>query len=94
MAIPGFSVLQADTPEEAAIQMIDAFPGAARLLKKAEIVGSTSLELIQGAGFDLMPDPTRKFPNHHRIVHRDGLAGFTEENLSKLSAAFYNTDRT
>jgi hypothetical protein len=93
MKIPGFSVLKADTPEEAAFQMNDAFPGATQLVTKAKIVGSTSLQLIHGAGFDLMPDPTRKFPNHHRVIHRDGVAGFTDKNLSQLATAFYNSFR-
>ena len=79
MEIPGLSVLQADTPEEAATQIINAFPGAKRLIEKAGIVGSTTRKLIESAGFRLRRDPTRKFPNHHRIIHRDGSAGFTRQ---------------
>ena len=54
----------------------------------AETVGSTTEEAIRGAGFDIMPDPTRKFPNHNRIIHPEGAAGFIDENLARLSKAF------
>jgi hypothetical protein len=46
---PGFSVLRADTAEAAAQQMLDAFPGAAQLLEKAAIVGSTSSHRLHAA---------------------------------------------
>jgi hypothetical protein len=43
-------------------------------------------------GFDVIPVPTSNFPNHGRIIHpTDGAAGFTPENLEKLSQAFTNT---
>lgn len=30
-------------------------------------------------------------PNHYRITHPDGAAGFNDGNLALLSAAFVNT---
>jgi hypothetical protein len=56
----------------------------------AGLVGSTSAEAIRAAGFEVVTDPSRKFPNHARIIHPDGSAGFSEENRQRLSAAFRN----
>ena len=47
-----------------------------------------TVEKIRATGFDVIPDPTRKFPNHGRIVHPDGVTGFTDENLRGLAAVF------
>jgi hypothetical protein len=88
---PGFSVLKAENPAEAARQMIAAFPNAVSLHFKARVVGSSTEDLIKGAGFELLANPTRKFPNHYRIIHPAGLAGFTEENLARLSTVFNDT---
>jgi hypothetical protein len=87
----GISVLRGGTPAEAAEQIKAAFPGATKLQESAKIVGSTTEDAIRGAGFDVLPDPTRRFPNHHRIVHPEGAAGFTDENLALLSEAFTDT---
>ncbi len=87
---PGISVLKADTPEQAAQQMKDAFPNATKLHDAARVVGSTSEQSIRNAGFDIMPDATKKFPNHHRIIHPNGAAGFNKKNLQKLSDAMVN----
>ena len=54
-------------------------------------VGSATKETIRAAGFDVMPDPTRRFPNHHRVIHPDGVVGFVDDNLALLSEAFTNT---
>jgi hypothetical protein len=35
-----------------------------------------------------MANPRTKFPNHDRIIHPDGVAGFVDENLARLSKAF------
>ncbi|MEM6736843.1 MAG: hypothetical protein AAF620_12335, partial [Bacteroidota bacterium] len=85
---PGISVLKAETPEQAAQQMKNAFPNATKLHDAARVVGSGSEQSIRNAGFDILPDATRKFPNHHRIIHPNGTAGFNKENLQKLSNAF------
>jgi len=85
---PGFSVLTGGTPQEAAKQIQDAFPNAIRLQRAAETIGSATLEEIRAAGFEVIPDSTKKFPNHARVIHPQGLAGFTDERLEKLSKAF------
>ena len=91
LAVPGISVLKADRPEEAAAAIRAAFPKANGLQAAAATVGSATEEAIRDAGFDVIPDPTVRFPNHHRIIHRDGAAGFNDPNLAKLAGAFTNT---
>jgi hypothetical protein len=91
---PGFSVLLGGTPAEAADQMRQAFPDPrkfARLHRQAEAVGATTVAAIQAAGFDVLPDRSTKFPNHARIVHPDGVTGFSDVNLERLSRAFTQT---
>lgn len=91
---PGISVLLGATAEEVRLQVQRAFPLATRLLEAAETIGSTTVELIRNAGFDIIADPTRHFPNHARVVHRDGVRGFRDANLRGLSRAFTNTTRS
>jgi hypothetical protein len=88
---PGISVLVAASPPDAARQMRSAFPTAASLHELARTVGSSSVALIRAAGFDVVHAPTRKFPNHSRIIHPAGLAGFSSAELARLSAAFDDT---
>lgn len=88
---PGISVLKAPIPSEAADQIRAAFPRAVDLHEAAKIVGTTTAEKIRAAGFDLLPYPTRKLPNHHRLIQPDGAAGFSDENLQKLSETFTDT---
>jgi hypothetical protein len=88
---PGISVLRTPTPSEAARQIRGAFPGATGLHEAAKVVGSTTTEKIRDAGFDVIPNPTKRLPNHHRLIHPDGVAGFSEENLKRLSEAFTDT---
>ncbi len=88
---PGISVLKAPSPADAARQIREAFPNAEELHEAARVVGSTTAEKIQSAGFDVMPNPTRKLPNHHRVIHPDGAAGFGDENLKRLSEVFTDT---
>lgn len=88
---PGISVLKAASPTEAAQQIRSAFPKAQALHKAAGTVGSTHEELIRVAGFDVVPFPSATLPNHHRIVHADGAAGFHDDNLAKLAEVFQNT---
>jgi len=45
---------------------------------------------VRAAGFDVLPDPIRKFPNHWSFVNPDGASGFTNDNLEKLSSVFRN----
>lgn len=85
---PGISVFKGGSPADSAQQIKKAFPNASVLHEAAKVVGSTNEELIRSAGFDIMFDPTKKFPNHHRITHPNGLEGFNNENLSMLSDVF------
>jgi hypothetical protein len=56
-----------------------------------EAVGTATAAAIRAAGFEVLPDPTARLPNHGRLVHPGGLAGFTDENLARLAQAFQNT---
>lgn len=88
---PGISVLKSPSPSDAARQIREAFPEAERLHEAAKTIGSTNAEKIRSTGFDIIPNPTRKLPNHHRIIHPDGAAGFSDKNLEKLSEVFTDT---
>jgi hypothetical protein len=88
---PGISLLQGPSPGEAARQMRQAFPAADGLHEAAQVIGSTTVDKIREAGFDVMPNPTKKLPNHYRLIHPEGVAGFNAENLARLSAAFTET---
>lgn len=88
---PGISVLKAPSPGAAAADMRAAYPDATGLHEAAKTVGSSTTEAIRKAGFDVIPTPSKRLPNHHRIVHPDGAAGFTDENLKRLAEAFTNT---
>lgn len=91
LEIPGISVLRAGSPQEAARQIRAAFPKAWALHEASRVVGSTTHELIQSAGFDLIVAPSTTLPNHYRIVHPAGAAGFSDENLVRLAAVFEDT---
>jgi RHS repeat-associated protein len=88
---PGISVLQGCCPCDIAQQMRNAFPKATGLLKATETVASGTADAVRRAGFDVIDDPTNKFPNHARIIHPDGLNGFSDENLTRLSEALGTT---
>lgn len=88
---PGISVLQAASHAEAVRQIREAFPNAEELSQAAQVVGSTSVEKVRSTDFDIIANPTRKLPNHHRLVHLDRAAGFSDENLQRLSSIFRNT---
>ena len=88
---PGISVLLHGTPQEAAAQMRRAFPGARKWRETAHTVGTTTAAAIREAGFDIVPDPTTRFPNHARLIHPQGVEGFTDESLATLAATFRDT---
>lgn len=88
---PGISVLKAPTPGAAAEQIRAVFPRAKGLHEASKTVGSTTEEAIRSVGFEIIPNPTRKLPNHYRIIHPEGVAGFTDENLARLAEVFTNT---
>jgi hypothetical protein len=91
LAPPGISVLKAPSPAGVAAQIRSAFPGASELHEACKVIGSTSVEAIRDAGFDIIANPTRRLPNHHRIIHSEGASGFVDENLERLSIAFCET---
>jgi hypothetical protein len=88
---PGISLLHAPSPEEAARQMREAFPAATALHDAAHVIASTTVDMIRQAGFDVVPNPTKKLPQHYRLIHPEGVAGFTDINLHRLSAVFHET---
>jgi hypothetical protein len=88
---PGISVLLGGTPQEAAAQMRQAFPGSRKWRRTAHTVGTTTVAALRQAGFEIVPDPTARFPNHARLIHPDGVAGFTDVNLERLAPTFRDT---
>jgi hypothetical protein len=88
---PGLSLLRAPSPAEAARQIRAAFPSADMLHEAAQVIGSTTVDNIRQAGFDVLPNPTKKLPNHYRLIHAEGVAGFNDGNLARLSAVFTET---
>lgn len=88
---PGISVLLDGTPQEAAAQMRQAFPRSKKWLAAAGTVGTTTAAELRQAGFEIVPDPTVRFPNHARLIHSDGASGFSDRNLKKLARTFSDT---
>jgi len=88
---PGISVLLGGTPQEAATQMRQAFPRSRKWRRTAHTVGTTIAAALRQAGFEIVPDPTTRFPNHARLIHPDGVAGFTDANLERLAQTFRDT---
>lgn len=84
-------MLKSSSPSQAAINIRKALEDATDLHEAAKTIGSITIELVRSVGFDVMPNPSKRIPNHHRIVHPDGIAGFSEENLARLSDVFTNT---
>jgi hypothetical protein len=83
---PGISTLAGGSPAEAAEAMRRRFPRKAP--KGQTLVGSSTVAQIRSAGFDVIMDPTARFPQHARLIHPDGSAGFSQENLERLAKAF------
>lgn len=88
---PGISLLLDGTPQEAASQMKQAFPRSKKWNQAAATVGTASVAAVRQMGFDIEPDPTSRFPNHARLIHPDGAAGFSEANLEGLERVFSDT---
>lgn len=85
---PGISVLVGVTPQQAADQMRAAFKNAPGLHELSKITGSSTTDKIAAAGFMVIPNDSDRLPNHGRLIHPAGVAGFTPENLKRLSDAF------
>jgi hypothetical protein len=88
---PGISVLKSPTPGAAAADIRAAYPDAEGLHEAAKIVASTTIEAVRSACFDVIHTPSRRLPNHHRLIHPEGVMGFTDENLTRLALVFTNT---
>jgi hypothetical protein len=87
---PGISVLLGGTPEQAAADMRRVFGPRSTLGRLARVVGTAEIKAIREMGFDVIAAKTDNFPNHGRLIHLCGIAGFTPENLAKLATVFAN----
>ena len=88
---PGISVIKAPTPKAAGDEVRTGLTRAKNLHEQAKTIGSATIAAIKNAGFNVIPKPSIALPNHHRLVHPDGAAGFSDENLARLAEAFVNT---
>ena len=89
---PGISLLLGGTPQGAATQMRQAFPNSRKWRDSAHTVGTTTAAAVRQAGFELVPDPTSRFPNHARLIHPSGVVGFTDTNLAQLVRVFHDIE--
>ncbi len=86
---PGISVLATGSPEEAVAAMRAGFRQVRKWQAVVVGVATATAAAVRAAGFDVIPAPTTRFGDlHYRIVHADGQAGFIDENLARLAAAF------
>jgi hypothetical protein len=83
---PGISTLSGGTPAEAAEWMRRYFPRMAP--RGRTTVGTTTAGRIRRAGFDVIMDATPRFPQHARLIHPVGVAGFDQQNLKELAKCF------
>src|SRR6266481_1712824 len=75
---PGISVLIGGTPAQTAADFRRVFGTKSILGQAVGTVGTAEIGQIRAVGFDVVPVPTRNFPNHGRIIHpTEGAAGFT-----------------
>lgn len=86
---PGFSLLCGGSAAEAAEAMRRQFP---RMAPRGQtVVGSTTVGQVRAAGFDVRKNATVRFPQHARLVHPNGLTGFTTVNIQLLTQCFAET---
>lgn len=85
---PGVSVLLAGTAAEAAAVMRRWFPRMAPRGRTS--VGTATVGQIRQAGFDVIMNPSRRFPQHGRLIHPDGAVGFSQGNRERLALCFVN----
>jgi hypothetical protein len=71
--------------------MRQAFPKSHKWCATAQTVGTTTAAALRQAGFEIVPDPTSRFANHARLIHPDGLSGFTDATLETLAQTFVDT---
>jgi hypothetical protein len=86
----GISLLIGGSSAEAMVSMRSQFPRSKKW-QTATLVGSATVGAVRSAGFDVIDDATVRFPNHARLIHPAGLAGFSDANLSALAALFVDT---
>jgi hypothetical protein len=85
---PGISVFWGGSRADTAQAMRQQFP---RMAPQGEtVVGTTNAGRIRQAGFDVIMNPTRRFPRHARLVHPSGIEGFNWDNLQRLAECFVN----
>ncbi len=83
---PGISTLWGGTPAEAAEAMRRQHP---RMAPRGQtVVGTATADQVRQAGFDVIIDATRRFPQHARLIHPAGAAGFSKANLQRLAQCF------
>ena len=85
---PDISLLHAPSPGVAARQR-QAFPAADGLHEATEVTVDDGGHL-RGVGFDVSRSD-EELPDHDRLIHPDGVAGFSDANLARLSAVFMET---
>ncbi len=83
---PGISTFHGGTPAKAAEAMRRQYRRIAP--RDQTVVSTATAGRIREAGFDVIMDPTKRFPQHARLIHPDGADGFTQENLERLAQAF------
>jgi hypothetical protein len=83
---PGISMLLGGTAREAAEAMRRQFPRKAP--RGRTTVGITTVGQIRAAGFDVIMDATPRFPQHARLIHPQGVSGFSDDNLKRLAQCF------
>ena len=88
---PGISVVRSSDPARAIADMRRAYQHLAWVHQSPLSIGTTTLEAIRAAGFDMIAVPSLHMANHCRIIHPAGAAGFTDVNLAALAAAFTDT---
>ena len=71
--------------------MRHAFPKSKKWREASKTVGTTTAAALRRAGFEVVTDPTERFPNHARLIHPDNAAGFNEINLKRLAETFQDT---
>jgi RHS repeat-associated protein len=82
---PGISVLTGEDADAVAEAFRKAFPNA-----EFDTIGTATVAEVREAGFDVIEWGTKNLPNHARLIHPDGVEGFSAENLDELSKKFKN----
>lgn len=86
----GISVFLGGSPQQVAAQLRQVFPRS-RKWRGKQTVGTTTASALRQAGFEVVPNPTSRFSNHARLIHPNGVAGFTDTNLKRLAQTFQDT---